>query len=108
LKVHPNHPLILHNIGELYIAQGRYAEAIAPLKQSAEMSVSGHYKAMLGYAYAMANRRAEAMSILNELLTRSDSGLFQVLTLPLFTWHLVKRKNHLANLKRVLNNGMYG
>jgi adenylate cyclase len=75
LKVHPNHPLLLHNIGELYIAQGRYAEAIAPLKQSAEMSVSGHYKAMLGYAYAMANRRAEAMSILNELLTRSDSGI---------------------------------
>jgi len=74
LKVHPNHPLILHNIGELYAAQGRYEEAIAPLKQSAEMSASGHYKAMLGYAYAMANHRTEAMSVLKELLTRSDSG----------------------------------
>lgn len=75
LRVHPNHPLILHNIGELYIAQGRFAEAIAPLKQSAEMSVSDHYKAMLGYAYAMANHRVEAQLVLKELLNRSDSGL---------------------------------
>lgn len=75
LKVHPNHPLILHNIGELYIAQGRFEEAIAPLKQSAEMAVTGHYKAMLGYAYAMANRRTEARAILEDLLARSDSGI---------------------------------
>lgn len=75
LKVHPNHPLILHNIGELYTAQERYAEAIAPLKESSELSASVHYKAILAYAYAMANRKEEAMSILIELLNRSDSGL---------------------------------
>jgi uncharacterized protein (UPF0332 family) len=39
------------------------------------MSVSDHYKAMLGYAYAMANHRAEAQLVLKELLNRSDSGL---------------------------------
>ncbi len=75
LKVHPNHPLILHNIGELYTAQERYAEAIAPLKESSELSASVHYKAILAYAYAMANRKEEAMTILIELLNRSDSGL---------------------------------
>jgi adenylate cyclase len=74
LKVHPNHPLILHNIGELYAAQGRYAEAIVPLQQSSELSASAHYKSILAYAYAMANRKAEAMSILIELLNKSDSG----------------------------------
>jgi TolB-like protein/class 3 adenylate cyclase/Tfp pilus assembly protein PilF len=75
LKVHPNHSLILHNIGELYIAQGRYAEAIEPLNQSAIMSVSAHYEAMLGYAYARANQKEDAMKILNNLINRSDSIL---------------------------------
>jgi len=75
LKVHPNHPLILHNIGELYIADGRYEEAIIPLKQSAEMSVSAHYQAMLAYAYARGNKTKEAKKILNELLNRSVPGL---------------------------------
>jgi TolB-like protein/class 3 adenylate cyclase/Tfp pilus assembly protein PilF len=75
LKVHPNHSLILHNIGELYIAQGRYAEAIEPLNQSAIMSVSAHYEAMLGYAYARANQKEDAMKILNNLMNRSDSIL---------------------------------
>jgi TolB-like protein/class 3 adenylate cyclase/Tfp pilus assembly protein PilF len=100
LKVHPNHPLILHNIGELYIAQGRYAEAIAPLKQSAEMSVSGHYKAMLGYAYAMANRRAEAMSILNELLTRSDSGIISGFNLAAVYLALGEKEKSLSQLEK--------
>ena len=100
LKVHPNHPLILHNIGELYIAQGRYAEAIAPLKQSAEMSVSGHYKAMLGYAYAMANRRAEAMLILNELLTRSDSGIISGFNLAAIYLALGEKEKSLSQLEK--------
>ena len=68
LKFHPDHPLILHNIGELRIAEGRYEEAIAPLKKSAEASSSGHYKALLAVAYARTNRRQEATAILNELL----------------------------------------
>lgn len=68
LKLHPDHPLILHNIGELRNAEGRYEEAIPPLKKSAEASASAHYKAMLAVAYARANRRQEATVILNELL----------------------------------------
>ena len=100
LKVHPNHPLILHNIGELYIAQRRYAEAIAPLKQSAEMSVSGHYKAMLGYAYAMANRRTEARSILNELLTRSDSGIISGFNLAAVYLALGEKEKSLSQLEK--------
>lgn len=72
LKLHPNHPLILHNIGELYIAEGRYVDAIAPSKQSADVSASDHYKAILALAYAKANRREEAMNILKELLNKQD------------------------------------
>lgn len=75
LKMHPNHPLILHNIGELYLAEGRYKEAIAPLKQSAELSMSAHYEAMLAYAYARSNQKENALNILNNLLKGSDAGI---------------------------------
>ena len=100
LKVHSNHPLLLHNLGELYIAQGRYAEAIAPLKQSAEMSLSGHYNAMLGYAYAMANRKTEAMSILNELLTRSDSGIISGFNLAAVYLALGEKEKSISQLEK--------
>jgi adenylate cyclase len=72
LKHHPGHPLILHNIGELRIAEGRYEEAIHPLKKSADESASAHYKAILAVAYARSNRRQEATTILNELLNITD------------------------------------
>ena len=100
LKVHPNHSLILHNIGELYIAQGRYIEAIAPLNQSAEMSISGHYKAMLGYAYAMANRREEAKSILKELLNHSDSGLISGFNLAAVYLALGEKEQSFSQLEK--------
>jgi TolB-like protein/class 3 adenylate cyclase/Tfp pilus assembly protein PilF len=74
LKVHPNHALILHNIGELYLAQGRNTDAINPLKISAEKSVSVHYQAILGYAYALANRKDEAREILNKFLNQPAAG----------------------------------
>lgn len=72
LKLHPDHPLLLHNLGELRNAEKRYEEAIPPLKKSAEVSASAHYKAMLAVAYARTNRRQEATAILNELLDSPD------------------------------------
>ena len=100
LKVHPNHPLILHNIGELYTAQGLYAEAIAPLKQSSELSASAHYKAILAYAYAMANRKEEAKSILKELLNRSDSGLISGFNLAAVYLALGEKEKSLIQLEK--------
>ena len=100
LKVHPNHALLLHSIGELYIAQGRYVEAIAPLKQSAEMSVSDHYKAMLGYAYAKAGQSKEAMTVLKELQSRSDSGLISGFNLAAVYLALGEKEQSLQQLEK--------
>lgn len=77
LELDPSHPLVLHNLGELYLAQGRFAEAITHLRQSVQVSreQSAHYVAMLGCAYARANRRADALEILNDLTRRSKQGL---------------------------------
>ena len=100
LKVHPNHPLILHNIGELYIAQGRYAEAVVPLKQSAEMSISVHYQAMLGYAYARANQKEEAEKILNNLLSNTDPNLISGFNLGAVYMALGNKKEALHQLEK--------
>lgn len=100
LKVHPNHALILHNIGELYLAQGRYTEAIAPLKLSAEMSVSSHYLAFLGYAYALANRKEEARNILKKLLNQSDSDFTSGFNVAAVYLALGDKENALEQLEK--------
>jgi len=100
LKVHPNHALILHNIGELYLAQDHYEEAIAPLKQSAEMSVSVHYQAILGYAYALANRKDEARTILKKLLNQSESGLSSGFNLAIIYIALGEKEQALSQLEQ--------
>ena len=100
LKVHPNHPLILHNIGELYLAQGLYTKAIAPLKQSADTSVSAHYLAMLGCAYARANRKDEANQILNDLMKRSEQGLVSAFDIASVYLALGKKEEALSRLEK--------
>jgi tetratricopeptide (TPR) repeat protein len=67
LLLHANHALLLHNLGELYTATGKYQQAIEPLKQSAETSASLHYKAVLALAYARAGQRGQAMVLLDEI-----------------------------------------
>ena len=77
LEINPSHALTLHNLGELYLAQGRFAEAAKELEKPVEHSgePSAHYVAILGYAYAGANRKQDAVKILNDLNRRSKQGL---------------------------------
>lgn len=77
LELNPNHVLLLHNRGELLVAQGRWYAAIDPLRQSVELSrePSTHYRAILGMAYARAGRRPEAIAILEDLVTGAANGL---------------------------------
>ena len=100
LKLHPDHPLILHNIGELNLARGDYAGAIEPLKKSADASVSAHYKAMLGCAYAKANQLADANHILNELKKRSEQGLVSAFDLASLYLALGKKEEALTILEQ--------
>ena len=78
LTLDPNHPLTHHNLGELYLAQGRYDDAVASLERANAVSgkpIQSHYLAVLGYAYARADRRPQALEILDELRRRSEQGL---------------------------------
>ena len=77
LELNPNHALVRHNLAEVYLAQGRFTEAVEQAKKSVELSrePSLHFVAVLGGAYARADRRGEALKILNELTEQSKHGL---------------------------------
>ena len=77
LQIDPNHALLRHNLGELYLAQGRWTDAVLELERSVAASAepSSHYQAMLGLAYARAQRKQDAIAILNELERRSSRDL---------------------------------
>jgi serine/threonine-protein kinase len=77
LELDPNHALLLHSLGELSLAQGRWIEAIGYLERSLEgqSEQSSHYLAVLGSALARAGRREDALGILNELGVRLERGL---------------------------------
>jgi tetratricopeptide (TPR) repeat protein len=100
LKVHPNHALLMHNVGELYLAEGRYAEAIAPLRQSAQRSGTLHFKALLGYGYALAGRKEEARKILNDLRKPDDPELVSGFNLACIYLALGEKEQALTQLEQ--------
>ncbi|MEX1140417.1 MAG: protein kinase [Bacteroidota bacterium] len=100
LEYHPNHPLILHNLGELRLAQSRYAEAIAPLEKSSELSSTSHYLAILGCAYARANRKQDASRVLNDLQRRSTQGLVSAFDMASLYLALGEREQALTWLEQ--------
>ena len=70
VQVDPEHPLWTWLIARIYVAQSRFDEAIAEVKQHAngdEMKRS----AALGYAYARSGRRHEAELVLDAALHRT-------------------------------------
>ena len=77
LELNPEHALLLHNLGELSLAQGRWTDAVTYLERSLQRpgDKSSHYLAMLGAGYARAGRHNEARKILEELTGRASDGL---------------------------------
>jgi TolB-like protein/Tfp pilus assembly protein PilF len=68
LELDPDYPMALIRIGLAYCAKGMHDEAIAALRR-ADASSAGllDCKALLGYAYARAGRRVDALNQLSEL-----------------------------------------
>ena len=71
LEVDPEHPALLWILGIMCIDSGHHEDGIAALKRAVVLSPSTQFSASLGYAYALAGRRAEALQILGELTSRS-------------------------------------
>ena len=67
LELNPNFPLGHEPAGRVYLKQGRYAEAVSEFEKNLAADHTAYSLSSLGYAYAVAGRRAEALSILKEL-----------------------------------------
>jgi len=77
LAENPGHVLLLHNLGEVAMAEGRWAEAVGYLEPSVRGAdeQSAHYLAILAAAYARAGRKGEATLILTTLQERAGQDL---------------------------------
>ena len=72
LEIDPDHPALLWMLGVMFISNGKHEAGIAELTRAVPLSPSAQFSASLGYAYALAGRRAEALEILDELTSRSN------------------------------------
>ena len=72
LDMDPNFLRAHFGLGQSLIHKKRYDEAISELQKAVELSGGGAAQlGALGYAYAVANRRAEALEIVEKLKARS-------------------------------------
>ncbi len=70
LELEPNFWIALLSIAKVYVAQGRYREAIAELTKARKLSGgSAQPLSMLGYTFAIMGDREGAFEVLNELET---------------------------------------
>jgi serine/threonine protein kinase/Tfp pilus assembly protein PilF len=67
IELDPNYPGGHDVLAFVYLKQRRYPEAIAEVQKTVELSRSAGNLSDLGYIYAIAGRRNEALSILREL-----------------------------------------
>jgi TolB-like protein/Tfp pilus assembly protein PilF len=75
MELDPNFPLAYLNLGSIYLQKGMIQESIAVLEKGVVLSGEHpSYKAELGIAYAMADRRGEALTILAELMQLPETG----------------------------------
>jgi eukaryotic-like serine/threonine-protein kinase len=74
IELYPNAPDPHLTLGHVYWRQGLREEAIAEFERAAELSGRRASYVPLGYAYAVAGRRSEALAILREVEDRYARG----------------------------------
>jgi TolB-like protein/DNA-binding winged helix-turn-helix (wHTH) protein/Tfp pilus assembly protein PilF len=75
LEIAPNQPYVHERFGAALLWQGQTEQAIAEFEKARELSRSQPEKmAWLAYAYAVSNRRAEALGLLEQLLRIQQQG----------------------------------
>lgn len=80
-EIDPTYTFGYLRLGQAHSDKGKYEEAIAALETAVKLSGDATHKGILGRAYALAGRRAEARGILDELLNlnqRSYVGPIQM------------------------------
>jgi tetratricopeptide (TPR) repeat protein len=104
LVLDPNYPHASLNLGLVFTAKGRYAEAIQALRRGIELG--GDYDlqyAALITAYARAGDRAAALKLLDEVAERAKGGEFGAFTLAVAYGALGKTDRGIALLNRAID-----
>ncbi|MBA3317825.1 MAG: tetratricopeptide repeat protein, partial [Gemmatimonadales bacterium] len=104
LALDPNYPHGSLNLGLVFIAKGRYREAIQALRQGIELG--GDYDlqyAALITAYARAGDRAAALKLMDEVTERAKRGEFGPFTLAVAYGALGEIDRGIAALHRAID-----
>lgn len=118
VELDPNFPLAHQPLGRVYIRQRRYAEAVAEFQQDVAADRTAYALANLGYAYAVAGRRDEAVAVLKELdekyKRRESLGQYVALvyaglgdTVQAFAWLEKDFQAHSGMLEFVVTNSLF-
>jgi len=101
LELDPHHALVLHSIGEAHLAKGDATEAVTWLERSIEGfgEPSKHFVAMLGCAYARADRRQDALALLDRLRREAKQGLVSSFDMAALQLALGNAERALASLE---------
>jgi serine/threonine protein kinase/tetratricopeptide (TPR) repeat protein len=102
LADNPGHVLLLHNLGEVAMAENRWADAVGYLEPSVQGpgTQSAHYLAILAAAYARAGREKEAGRILSTLEQRAREDLVSSFDMALVHLALGANRDALDWLER--------
>jgi serine/threonine protein kinase/tetratricopeptide (TPR) repeat protein len=118
VELDPNFPLAHQPFGRVYIRQRRYAEAVAEFQQDVAADRTAYALANLGYAYAVAGRRDEAVAVLKDLeekyKRRESLGQYVALvyaglgdTGQAFAWLEKDFQAHSGMLEFVVTNSLF-
>jgi tetratricopeptide (TPR) repeat protein len=102
LEVDPEHFLLRHWLGLSYQMEGRYAEAIQEMERAVDICRSGvsWVVGSLAGAYAAAGNRAEALRLLEELLSRAKRETIDFTSVAVVYAILGDLENALTSLEK--------
>ncbi|HEV2763614.1 MAG TPA: tetratricopeptide repeat protein, partial [Pyrinomonadaceae bacterium] len=84
LRLAPDHAPTHIQMGEIYVQQGKFEEAVTAFHKAKDLSADVMADIGLGHAYGVAGRRAEALKILEEMerrVERREVSSFHIATL---------------------------
>jgi eukaryotic-like serine/threonine-protein kinase len=83
LEMDPNFPLGHNGLGKAYVAKGMYSEAAAEWLKYYDLSPGPYSRGFLGYSYARAGKRTEALQVLQDLQARAQKEFVPAYTFAL-------------------------
>ena len=78
IEMDPNFALAHNQLAQAYLQKHMYDEAVAELQKAVQLSGGSPTSANLACAYALSNKRNEAVRILNDLKTRSTRNASEI------------------------------